>query len=321
MAQKTARSLDHRLAALRALDPSAPSAVAALREALRSANGTLIALAAKLVAEHTMIALYPDVGAAFADLCTDERVKRDPICRGKIAIVHALHDVDHWDERVFKAGLRVVQREGMHPAEDTAAPVRGLCGLAYARMLRTDAADVLAELLADDHKTARIAAAQALGNLGRADFTAVLRFKLLAEPDEPEVESVCFESLLSIAREASIEFVTRFLDDGGERAEVAAIALGGTRDPSVVDPLVVYARSTTGSSRAVAYLALALLRLDAANRVLLGAIRTNGKADALAATQALATFKDDPATLRALREAIGERTDKATRVELEALLA
>jgi HEAT repeat protein len=314
------RSIDQRTAALRTLDVSDPASPAVLRDALASANGTLIALAAKIVADHQLFALASDVAAAFADLCTEDRVKRDPLCRGKLAIIRALHDLDHWDERAFVAAVHVTQIEG-YDREDTAAVVRGLGGLAYARLLRIDAADVLAELLTDKHKTARLAAVQALGNLGRADLTALLRFKLLAGTDDAEIESACFESLLSMAPESSIEFAARFLDEHSERAEIAAIALGGTRDPRALEPLVRFAATTMSRSRDNAYLALALLRLDAATRVLTEAIRNGGAAQAIAAVKALATFKDDPAALRDLRGSIAARKEAAIRRDLEALLA
>src|SRR2546430_1518899 len=121
--------IEQRVAKLRKLDPNAPDAVAELHAALESANGFVVAAAAKLVAEHELGALAEDLAPAFEQLCTDA-VKRDPGCRGKVAIVHAMHALGHWDDRVFVAGLRHVQPEGFGP-EDTAAPLRALCGLAH----------------------------------------------------------------------------------------------------------------------------------------------------------------------------------------------
>ncbi len=317
-AARRTRSLDERIAALRALDAAAPASTGPLREALGSANGTLVGIAAKAIAEHRLHELVPELVTAFASLCGDEATKRDPSCRGKIAIARALVELEQWEPDVFVRGLGITQIEGFDP-DDTAAAVRGLCGIAHARLLRPDAADILAELLADKWRTARLAAAQGIGDLGRADLTALLRFKLLQKPDDPDVESACLDSLLSIARDSSIEFIVRLLDGHDDRAELAALALGGTRDARALEPLLLYAQTVRGS-RATAYLAIALLRLDAATATLLGRVRTSGRADALDAARALATFRDDPIALRDLKAAIASRAEAPLRRELEALL-
>src|SRR5689334_4824533 len=121
-------SLDQQMATLRALDVAAPGATDALRTALRAATGALVATAARRVGDERLEALVEELAPAFARLCEDA-VKRDPGCRGKLAIVRAMHELDHWDDRVFVAGLRHVQKEGFGN-DDTAATLRGGCGLA-----------------------------------------------------------------------------------------------------------------------------------------------------------------------------------------------
>jgi hypothetical protein len=56
------------------------------------------------VAEHRLDDVVGELADAFTRLLGDDPVKRDPGCRGKLAIVRALHALDHWDDRVFVAG-------------------------------------------------------------------------------------------------------------------------------------------------------------------------------------------------------------------------
>lgn len=314
------RSFDQKLAALRTLDVTAPKAHDQLRDALGSNNGFLVAAAAKLIGEHRLDSMSALLAPAFEQLCEDP-VKRDPGCRGKLAIARALHTLEVWDERVFVRGLRLEQPEGFD-GEDTAAPLRGLCGLAHAHLLRPDALDVLATLLADPHRTARAAAAQGIGDVGRSDGGSLLRFKILSGTDDPEVVSACLDSLLSLQRESASDFAIGLLAAHDDTAELAAIALGSNRDPRSLEPLLRWCDECLPDVRHRAgFLALALLRSDQAIAHLLDVIRTKGKADALAAARALATFKDVPAILDALREASMAQRDANVRREIVALLA
>ncbi|MBA3538724.1 MAG: hypothetical protein H0T79_03785, partial [Deltaproteobacteria bacterium] len=205
-----ARSFDKTLAALRALDITAPKAVDELRDALRSQNGYLVAMAAQLVAQHHVTGLVAELAPAFERLLQDP-VKRDPTCRGKIALARALDALEEWDERVFAVGVRVVQLEGPLPQDDAAAELRGICGLVHVRMYRPDLLDVLARLLADPERTPRIAAAQGLGDAGRPDASALLRYKVAEGDEESDVLSAAVDSLLSLAREPAIPFLIELL--------------------------------------------------------------------------------------------------------------
>lgn len=312
------RTLQQRIAELRALDPGAPSSLAKLRGAVASTTGPLVAAAASLVEEHRLEPLVPELGPAFERLC-EEPVKRDPGCRGKLAVARALHALDHWDDRVFVAGLSYVQREGWG-GEDTAAELRGVCGLAHAHFARGDALDVLAGLLADRERTTRLAAAQALGDAGRADATALLRFKVLIGDEEPAVLAACLESLFALARDASYDFVVRLLAAHDERAEVAALALGGGRFAAAADELTGWCIGCAPEQRhRIGYLALALLRTEAATAYLLEAISTHGRLDAVAAARALATFKDDATVALQVQAAAKLQKDAAARREIAEL--
>jgi len=313
------RTLQQRVAELRELDVAAPASQGKLRAAVQSSTGFVVAAAADLVAEHRLESLVPELAPAYERLC-DDPVKRDPACRGKLAIVRALHTLDHWDDRVFVAGLCHVQKEGW-AQEDTAGELRGLCGLAHAHFARADALDVLADLLGDRERTARIAAAQALGDAGRPDATALLRFKVLAGDPEPAVLAACLEALFSLARDASYPFAVRLLAGHDERAEVAALALGGARMAAAFEPIASWCIGATPEQRhRIGYLALALLRTEPATDYLLDAIRSHGRLDAIAAARALATFKDDAALVERIRAAAAEQRDKLARAEINAEL-
>lgn len=316
---KKPRRIEERLAALRALDPAGPEAQDVLRDALHSGSGLLAAAAARIVAEHRLEALVPELPPAF-ELLREDPVERDPTCRGKIAIARALHELDHWDDRVLVAGLTIEQLEGWGTRDDTAAELRGVCGLAHAHFGRADALDVLADLLADRERIARVAAAQGLGEAGHPDAAALLRYKIRVGDADPEVLTACVESLLQLARDRTHGFLIGLLARHDDRAEIAAIALGGARVVSAFEPLVTWCGGCLPAQRhRIGFLALALLRHDPATEQLLDVIRERPR-DAVAAARALATFKDDPSLGERIREAAASH-DAKTRGEIDALLA
>ncbi|MGE5180504.1 MAG: HEAT repeat domain-containing protein, partial [Acidobacteriota bacterium] len=182
-----------------------------LRDALRSKTGTKVASACKHVAEHPELA--DELVPAFARL-TEQGAKRDPGCHGKLAIARALHELERWEDEVFAAGVRLVQKQ---PGPcDAAGELRGVCGLAFAHFGRGDAVEVLAELLADPERGARLGAARALGDAGRFEAGALLRFKLLAGDEAPEVVTACLESLLHLDATA-VELAIRLLPPHDDR--------------------------------------------------------------------------------------------------------
>ena len=289
--------------------------IEAVRTGLRDAHGVVIAAAAALVGEQRMDSLVTELVDAFERLFDK---KLDPGCRGKLAIAHALHALDRWDDRVFVAGLTTTQLEGAHPPDDTAAALRGLCGIAHAHFNREDALDVLAALLADPQRATRLGAAQGLGDSNKIGATALLRYKILTGDAEPEVTSSCVESLLALDREGCLDFLVGLLKTYDERAEIVVLSLGGARVTAARSALIAWCEACRAPQRQrVAYLALALLRDDAATAYLLEAIRSRGKQDALAAARALATFKDAGIAAR-IRNAALEQ-DPATQREIAAL--
>ncbi len=311
------RGLEDRLADLAAMEHGGPADLAILREVIRGKSGFAIASAARVIAARGLVDLADDLAAAFPRLC-ERAVERDPQCRGKTAIARALHALDRWYEEVFVVGVTMVQPEpAWGKPEDSAAALRGVCGLAFAQVGRPDALDVLADLLADPHRVARFAAAQALGDAGRPDATALLRYKLRIGDDEPEVLTACVASLLVLAPRGALPLVLSLLVGDDDRSIAAALGLGERRITAAAPALIEWCGHSSPATRArVGYLTLALLRADDATAYLLTRVTDGTRADAIAAGQALATFRDDPALAAQLRAAAAAHPDRAVAAEL-----
>ncbi|MFN7987588.1 MAG: hypothetical protein U0529_08955 [Thermoanaerobaculia bacterium] len=304
-----ARKLEEKLAALRAMERAAgPPDADALREALRSKAGALVALAARIVAGRQMRELVAELAPAFARLC-EKPLERDAGCRGKIAIAKALRDLDSWEDEVFVRGVALVQEEPVWGGkEDTAAELRAECAMAFAHAGRADALDVLADLLADRQRTARAAAAQALGDTARPDAAALLRYKVRVGDPEPEVIAACLGSILALQPREALPFFASLLSERDERATAAALALGESRLPSARPILVKWCEGTVDPERLrTGYLALALLRDDGATDDLLAKVRDGEVVEAVAAARALGTFREDPRLAARVREAANGR--------------
>jgi hypothetical protein len=304
-------SLEDALARVRTGDRSA------LRDALAGTTGFVIAAAVKHLAPGDE--LTGMLAGAFGRLCEDG-IKRDPGCRGKVAIARALLELGQWEDDVFARGVSLVQREPAFGGPvDTAAELRGVCGIAHARFVRGDALDVLAKLLADPERMARCAAGQGLGDAGRPDASALLRFKLLTGDEAAEVIGACAESLLAVQPDDAVGFLTGLLAPD-ERGEAIVLAFGASRCAAALPAIVAWCEAAMPADRGrVGYLALALLRLDAATDYLLAAIRDGSATDAIAAGRALATFKEDATVRDRLLVAVADR-EASVRAEIERLV-
>jgi hypothetical protein len=316
-----ARRIEDRLAAVERISGTPGAAeLAELKSALAARSGLLVAAAARLVGDLAVDSLVDALTPAFANLL-ERPVERDPGCRGKVQIARTLLQLERWSEPVFSRGAAHVQREPIWGGSiDTAAELRGLCGIAHARMARGDALEVLAQLLADPERATRAAAAQGLGDSGRPDAIPLLRYKAIIGDDEPAVLAACLGSLLALEPDPSVPFVAGLLAAGGERAEIAAIALGESRKEAALPALLAWCDAVAGASRAVGFLALALLRLEPATAHLIDVVQRGDPTEAVVAARALATFRDDPALVSRVTSASAQR-DATTRGEIQSLFA
>ncbi len=91
------RSFERELAQLEAMSGRVPDqdGVATVKRALGSENNYLVAKAAKIVLDHELVDLLPDVLSAFDRFFVDA-VKSDPQCWAKIALVKALVKLKCW---------------------------------------------------------------------------------------------------------------------------------------------------------------------------------------------------------------------------------
>ena len=315
------RRLEDRLAAIDRIEASPDEAeLAELRQALGAKTGILVAAAARVVGDLAIDSLVDQLPAAFENLL-ERPVERDPGCRGKAQIARSLIQLERWFDRVFARGVSHVQREPVYGgSEDTAAELRGLCGIAHARLGHHDAPLVLAQLLADPERAARAAAAQGLGDSGRPDAIPLLRYKALVGDDEPAVLAACFGSLLALAPDDSLPFVAAFLEREVEQAEVAALALGESRREAALPLLLAWCDGAMGEQRRVGFLAIALLRLEPATAHLLAVVEGGEPDEALSAARALATFRDDPSLSARIATATAGRA-RASRDEIRRLFA
>src|SRR5262249_9631191 len=93
----------------------------------------------------------------------------------------------------------------------------------------------LTDALADVDQSVRVDAALALEQLGRSEGALLLRLKLLLGDPAPAVMGQCFSSMLSLAPETAVSFISRFLSSPSEDVQIeAASALAQCRDPHAI---------------------------------------------------------------------------------------
>jgi hypothetical protein len=233
------------LEALRtASDPTA--SLPALRKALKDRNNYLVSKAAAVVGDVRLEDLIPDLIAAF-DRFLNDPVKSDPQCWAKTAIAKALKDLGHRDAKVFLRGIGHIQMEPVWGGRaDSAATLRGTCTLALVDCQLDDLAILthLADRLADKEKPVRIDAALAIGQFGSAEGAVLLRLKALLGDQEPEVTGQCLSSLLSLAPQDALRFVSGFLEhDDGDVCAEAAGALAAARESEAIEIIKAFWRT------------------------------------------------------------------------------
>lgn len=296
------------LVALRA-DPSAPGVRDALVKALSSKTNLIAAKAAQLVEEFKRDDLAKELVAAF-DRFIPNAPKADKGCHALTACAKALVETDERGDadgarRVFLAGVRHVQREPVWGGSvDVAGELRGVCGMGLAKIGYPHALVELTDLLGDPEPQARAGAARALGNTGQDAAALLLRLKLAQGDKEPDVLGECMNAVCRLAPRWAIEYVARFLDDDDPAVRgTAALALGDSRKPAALEPLLTQLkREREGDVRRPLMLAVAMLRTPESREALLEVIRTGQQLDAVDAVEALAIYRSD-ATVRAQVEA------------------
>ena len=319
MAART--SLDDKLAAIRALRGQVltPEHKAELRKRLGDRSNLIVAAAAAIAGENSVIELAPELEAAFARFLINP-LKDDKLCRAKLAVVRALDRMEHPRPDVFLEAARHVQFEPVWGgSEDSAPPLRAAAIIALARVEGPGSLPLLVDAMADPAKDARIAAAVALGAVGTEGAGLVLRLKARLGDEDPDVLSECLGGLLAVDPKENLPIVIGFLDPGKAAAcEAAALALGKSRLAEALDPLKeCLAKVYTADLRQQILLAIAILRRPASIDYLAGYVASEPEPNAMAALSALRIYKDDPKLRERIAGIVRERATPALRVAFD----
>jgi hypothetical protein len=296
MAKSSRKGISDQIAELNALrdNVDGAEAQATLRKALSAARAPLCAAAANIVAEGEPSGFDAPLLAAF-DYWVEQPAKADPGSAAKTACVRALYRLGARTHGAYLRGVHLVQLEpGWGSPQDTAVELRGLSALALVRTGYFDALVEVAELLADPEPMARLAAAQAVAYSERQDVgVPLLRLKARMGDADARVLAACLTGLLSLAPDSSLAFVEGFIDEAKpETAEAALLALGESRLPAALASLRRAAEATLSQElRSVAYVAMGLLRNDAAWDHLLSVIGEENASSAGLALSALAAYR------------------------------
>ncbi len=232
------QSIDEKLDALDALgsEPDESVRSVGIKLALGDRHYRVVARAAHLAADALMYEFVPALLSAYRRFL-DKPVKSDPNCFAKKAIVRALVNLECDDVTFYLEGIRYAQLEPLWGgATDTAVDVRSSCAMGLVATGYPRALVELTELLNDPETQARSGAVRAVacGNAREAEL--LLRAKLLAGDDAPEVVGQCFEGLLTVEPDESASLVARYLSDDDETVrEFAAFALGESKLESALE--------------------------------------------------------------------------------------
>jgi hypothetical protein len=293
----SSRGFDKELAELDALksallseaDPD-KNAVDYLRKTLAHRNNFLVSNAAKLAADADLVALLPDVIAAFDRFFIDA-TKSDPQCWAKNALSKALVKLGHRTKDEYLRGMRHHQMEPVWGGQsDTAGALRGTCTHALVDCPGISDADLLTALLeplTDSDKTVRMEAARAIAQVGGVSAALLLRLRALVGKDEPEVLGAVYSSLLSLDGQAAIPLVAGALENGDDTSAEAAFALADLRSTEALAALLARLRAGADAwFTSVLLSAIALTRLPEAMDFLIAAVARNAR-EAPAALEAI----------------------------------
>jgi len=277
------RTFERELAELESMSGRIPDTdeIEKVRSALKKDNNYLVSKAAKLVTDHTLSALLPEVLEAYERFFLDP-VKNDPQCWAKNALVKALVKLEHRNSAEYLRGLRHHQEEPVWGGQsDTAGALRGTCTHALVvcdDLNNMELLNILLEPLVDADKTVRMEAARAIGQIGGTSAVLILKLRILLRKEESEVMGACFSALLGMepGNRESLELVAEFLDDAEEAAAEAAFALAETHEAVALAALIARRRRGVDTwYGSVLDIAIALTRLQEGMEYLLGVIESD----------------------------------------------
>lgn len=289
--------------------PADAATTALIRVSLAHRSNHVVARAARLVREAGLVALAPELIAAFPRFL-DDPIRRDPGCVAKNEIVHALLAFEHPAPDVYVAGVEHVQREpAFGPPIDTATELRALSAMALVVMDHPAALTACVRLLVDREPAARAGGLRALVASARPDVALVLQLVALRGDDDPGVLAEAFAGLLALTAGDAVAFVVeRLAAPDRDVARAAALALGEARRPEAVAALRErLPLEDRPDVRHAIVLALATSRDEPALALLLALIARGPAADSKAATEALRLHAHDDELQRRVQQALDGR--------------
>ena len=264
-----------------------------LRLALCDQSNFVVEQVAKVVREHALRELIPDLVSAYHRFLNDG-AECDKGCRAKLAIVEALLSLDFEEPDFWLAGMQYRQQEpAWNGSIDTAVDVRGVCafGLVRSRLIApSDLLIALTDLLADPEFVARAHAARAIAAAGLPGCVALLRLKASLGDSNSEVLGACFTGLLELDAKRHVEFVAEFLQSSADSAIEAALALGSSRNREAAMSLLRSCECCSPDRKEPFWISLGLTRQPEAVEFLISRIKT-AVPDAVHAIRALAPIR------------------------------
>jgi HEAT repeat protein len=319
------RDIERELETLKALRTAADDTrTRALQKALRDKVNVIVAQAATLIAQLQEAPLIPDLCTAFERLLVNP-VQTDPKCWGKEAIARALKDLGHADSGIFLRGAQHTQLEPVWGGEvDTAANVRSTCALALLQctdLIRDEKLWSIMRLLTESSPSTRKDGALGMESLDGPEAALMLRIKARMGDEDPAVTGQMLESLLRVEGEAAVPFVKEFFRSPNQEVrEETALALGASRIPVAVSALEqMLAERQAPVPSEIVIRGLGISRQENAARTLIEVVRTRGIREALAALEALTSYRDSSEIRNDLSAAVAARPEHEIRREFERL--
>jgi HEAT repeat protein len=194
---------------------------------------------------------------------------------------------------------------------DSAVEVR--CWSAYGLTLSVNSRIVfpLIELLHDEEPQARLGAVKAISRINPSTAEILLREKVLDGDEDAYVVGECFDQLMSIEPECSLEFVAGYLDhDHEEVMEYAALALAHCSDPQAFERLKsAFEECSFGRQGSKLIEAIALHRSQQAMVYLLDRLAEAEIGLGTDIIKSLSVYKSNETLRERVRKIISELTD------------
>lgn len=264
-----------------------------LKKALQEKSNFLVAKAAQWTSEQLLYDLIPELVSAY-ERFLHRPLDNDKTCAAKRAIARALYELDYDDAGFFRKNITYCQIEPVYGGSvDTAVDLRCTCALGLVASGDPRAVLYLLNLLHDDEYQARIGAIKAFEMVQPFHAEIALRNKILQGDAEPEVIAQSFSSLIKVAAEESLEFVSPFLkDDEPATRESAAMALGESRLDEALELLIEHTENLSPFDSLLPgfYNGIALQRKETAYQYLLDKISDASEQEASHAVAALSIY-------------------------------